>query len=53
MALDLLGPERVIFGTDLPGADYYVNAGRILELEVEDAVKQQIFSGNIERILGL
>ncbi len=53
MALDLLGSERVLFGTDLPGADYFVNAGRVLELEVDDAVKQQVFSGNIERILGL
>ena len=53
MALDILGPERVLFGTDLPGADYYVNAGRVLELDVDDALKQQIFAGNIERILGL
>jgi uncharacterized protein len=53
MALDILGPERVLFGTDLPGADYYVNAGRVLELDVADTVKQQIFAGNIERILGL
>jgi len=37
----------------LPGADYFVNAGRVLELEVDDAVKQQVFSGNIERILGI
>ncbi len=53
MALDILGPERVLFGTDLPGADYYVNAGRVLELDVDDAVKQQLFAGNMERILGL
>ena len=50
--LALLGPERVVFGTDLPGADYYVNAGRVLELDATDAVKQQIFAGNILRILG-
>ena len=30
MALDLLGSERILFGTDLPGADYFVNAGRVL-----------------------
>ena len=53
MALDLLGSERILFGTDLPGADYFINAGRVLELEVDDEVKQQVFSGNIERILGL
>jgi predicted TIM-barrel fold metal-dependent hydrolase len=52
LELELLGAERVVFGTDLPGADYYVNAGRVLELEVEDVVKQQIFADNIWRILG-
>jgi predicted TIM-barrel fold metal-dependent hydrolase len=51
--LDLLGPERVVFGTDLPGADYYVKVGRVLELAVEDDVKQMMLAGNIERILGL
>ena len=50
-ALDLLGPERVVFGTDMP-ACYYTNAGRVLELAVPDEVKQLIFSGNIERVLG-
>ena len=52
MGLELLGPDRVIFGSDLPSADYYVNAGRVLELEVSDLVKQQIFADNILRILG-
>ena len=53
MGLELLGPERVIFGTDLPGADYFVNVGRVLELGVDDRVKQMVLAGNIERILGL
>lgn len=53
LGLELLGPERVIFGTDLPGADYYVNVGRVLQLEVDDGVKQGVLAGNIERILGL
>ena len=50
-ALDLLGPERVVFGTDMP-ACYYTNAGRVLELDVSDGVKQRIFADNILRILG-
>jgi len=49
-AVALLGPDRVLFGTDMP-ACYYTNAGRILELDVPDRVKQLIFAGNIERIL--
>lgn len=50
-ALDLLGAERVVFGTDMP-ACYYTNAGRVLELDVAEEVKQLIFAGNIERMLG-
>lgn len=44
-ALRLLGPDRIVFGTDMP-ACFYTNAGRVLELEVPDAVKQQIFADN-------
>lgn len=50
-ALDLLGPERVLFGTDMP-ACYYTNVGRVLEMSVPDEVKQLILAGNVERILG-
>ncbi len=53
MGLALLGAGRVVFGTDLPGADYYANVGRVLELAVDDAVKQRVLAGNIERILSL
>lgn len=52
MGITLLGEDRVVFGTDLPGAGFYVNAGRVLELDVSDEVKQKVFSGNILRILG-
>ena len=52
MGVDILGPDRVVFGTDLPGGDYYINAGRILELDASDEVKQRIFADNILRILG-
>ena len=48
--LELLGPERVLFGTDMP-ACYYTNAGRVLELNAADATKQLVFAGNIERML--
>ncbi len=52
MGLELLGADRVVFGSDLPGGCYYINAGRVLELEVSDEVKQQIFAGNILQMLG-
>ena len=50
-ALRLLGPDRIVFGTDMP-ACFYTNAGRVLELDAPDTVKQQIFEGNILRLLG-
>lgn len=49
-AIQLLGPERVLFGTDMPGC-FYTNAGRVLELDVDDTVKQMIFADNLLRIL--
>ena len=49
-ALRLLGPDRIVFGTDMP-ACFYTNAGRVLELEVSDAVKQQIFADNFLRLV--
>ena len=50
-ALRWLGPERVMFGTDMP-ACYYTNAGRVLELDAPDTVKQRIFADNILAMLG-
>ncbi|MDA0745259.1 MAG: amidohydrolase family protein [bacterium] len=52
MGLALMGEDRVVFGTDLPGACHYTNAGRVLELDVSDEVKQKIFADNILRVLG-
>ncbi len=52
MGIELMGEDRVVFGTDLPGACYYTNAGRVLELDVPDRVKQKIFADNLLRVLG-
>ena len=52
LGLELLGEDRIVFGTDLPGACYYTNAGRVLEMNASDGVKQKIFSENITRVLG-
>jgi predicted TIM-barrel fold metal-dependent hydrolase len=49
-ALCLLGPDRIVFGTDMPSC-FYTNAGRVLELEASDAVKQRIFADNFLRLL--
>ena len=47
-ALHLLGPDRIVFGTDMPSC-FYTNAGRVLELEVPDRLKQGIFADNFLR----
>ena len=52
LGLELVGEDRIVFGTDLPGACYYTNAGRVLEMNASDGVKQKIFSENITRVLG-
>ena len=50
-ALALLGPDRIVFGTDMP-ACYYTNVGRVLEMNASAAVKQKILADNILRMLG-
>jgi predicted TIM-barrel fold metal-dependent hydrolase len=53
LGLELMGEDRIVFGTDLPGACFYTNAGRVLEMDTSDRIKQKIFSENISRVLGL
>jgi len=48
MAVRELGEDRVVFGTDLAGADYCENLGRVLQCEFPDAVQAKILAGNFE-----
>ena len=54
-ALELLGEDRILFGTDMPGS-YLVNQGQVEELAVSDRVKEKIFYRNacklFEEVLG-
>ena len=45
-------PSLLDRALSLAGACYYTNEGRVLELDVVDSVKQQIFADNILMILG-
>ena len=44
-AVEWLGAKRVVFGSDL-SADFWGNAGRVLQEEFSTEVQRQIFSGN-------
>ena len=49
-AVALLGPERVVFGTDMP-ACYWTNYGRVKQCKFSAEVEQKIFAGNFESML--
>lgn len=51
MAIQELGEDRVVFGTDLP-ADFHVNLGRVLQGGWEDRVLTKVLAGNFDAMLG-
>ena len=50
-AVERLGAEHVLFGTDMPGSSFYHNLGKILGADVSDEAKALILYGNAERVL--
>lgn len=52
-AVSELGPDRVLYGSDVPGRDYSPQIGRVTGARVSDAVKEMILCGNAARLLGL
>ena len=50
-AVRRLGPERVLFGSDMPSSDVYHNLGKVAGAAVPPAVKAMILHGNAERLL--
>lgn len=51
-AIDRIGPERVIFGSDGPGCNPKLELEKIRNLGLAPAVEQLVLSGNAERLLG-
>jgi predicted TIM-barrel fold metal-dependent hydrolase len=47
-ALRLLGAERIVFGTDAPGASFLNNLHKVLETPLSDQQKRMIFHDNAE-----
>jgi uncharacterized protein len=51
MAVRELGPERVIFGSDVGGRSFASQLSKVLGARVPDAAKELILGGNLRRLL--
>jgi hypothetical protein len=51
MAVRELGADRVIYGSDVPGRSFSSQLAKVYGAAISDAEKQQIFMGNLHRIL--
>lgn len=49
-AVERLGAEHVLFGTDMPGSDLYHNLGKVTGADISDEVREMILHKNAERI---
>lgn len=47
-----IGPQRILFGTDMPGASFLTNMGRIEEADLTEEERDMIYYGNAMEILG-
>jgi predicted TIM-barrel fold metal-dependent hydrolase len=52
-AVEEVGPDKILFGTDAPWFYPSIMKACINDLEISDGDKQKIFGGNIARILNL
>ena len=51
-AVQWLGAERVVFGTDTPIRSYGSSLGRVYEAKLAERQRALILSGNARRLLG-
>ncbi len=49
----LLGPDRILYGTDHPFGDYTVAADIDEKMNWPEADKQKVYEGNAKRVLGI
>ena len=49
----LLGPERILYGTDHPFGDYTVAAGMVEQMDWPAADRHKVYEGNARALLGL
>ena len=48
-----VGPQRVLYGSDIPLMDPRFQIGKVLTADIPDSAKRLIIGGNAERLLGL
>jgi predicted TIM-barrel fold metal-dependent hydrolase len=51
MAVRELGPERVIYGSDIGGRSFASQLAKVQGADISDAAKQMILGGNLQRLL--
>jgi hypothetical protein len=51
MAMRELGPERILFGSDVGIRTFASQLGKVMGAEVSDASRKLILSGNLKRML--
>jgi len=52
-AVERLGPERILFGSDMPLLDPWVQRAKVEAAAIPAEAKRLILGGNLERLLGL
>jgi predicted TIM-barrel fold metal-dependent hydrolase len=52
-AVEVLGAERVLFGSDAPGRTYAAQLAKVLHADISEGDKELILSGNAARLLNL
>ena len=49
-AVERLGAEHVLFGTDMPGSDFYHNLGKVTGADITEEATEMVLHKNAERI---
>ena len=52
-AVQHVGPEKILFGTDTPLLDPWVQRAKVEGADISDEAKRLILGGNMQRLLGL
>ena len=52
-AVQALGAERIVFGSDAPGRDFSVQLGKVIGADITGEERALILGGNMARVLKL
>ena len=52
-AVEQLGAERVVFGSDAPGRDFSCQLGRVVGADITEEQRRTVLTDNGARLLGL